>query len=476
MKKQNKNVSRHPVLSIRNHFPKFTITTLGCKVNQSESDAIAHQLKNSGYYPAHPKEKADLCIINTCTVTQKASMQSRQAVRQAIRSNPGARIIVTGCYAQTEPDEIDKIDGIHHIIGHTDKLKIPDMVLSKEKGPYPHLIRQNIFSEHNFEQTSAAVSGNRTRPFLKIQDGCNSFCTYCIVPYARGCSRSMRIENVLENIKQFKQAGYREVVLTGVHLGAYGIDLSPKTGLTELLHRICESNPIDRVRLSSIEPHELTDDLIQLVAKADIFCDHFHIPLQSGDDLILKKMHRPYTRSLFKNQIIKINELLPDAAIGVDTLIGFPGETEKAFENTYSLIDELPVTYLHVFPFSARKSTPANSYPQQVDSKTIKARCEKMRSLGHAKKRDFYKKFTGKKVEILIEGKRDKSTGLLKGISSNYIPVHVNGDDNLKNTRVQVRIDRVKSDNKVFGALFKHRHENSEKSYKINQISLDKLI
>jgi threonylcarbamoyladenosine tRNA methylthiotransferase MtaB len=454
MKKTKKRVRSHPISSIRNHFPKFTITTLGCKVNQSESDAMAHELKNSGWHPAPPKEKADLCIINTCTVTQKASMQSRQAVRQAIRSNPGARIVVTGCYAQTEPDEIDKINGVHHIIGHADKSKIPDMVLSKKETPYPRLIRQNIFSEHNFEQTSAAVSGNRTRPFLKIQDGCDSFCTYCIVPYARGRSRSMPIENVLENITQLRQAGYHEVVLTGVHLGAYGLDLSPKTGLTEMLHRICESNPIDRVRLSSIEPHELTDDIIQLVAKADIFCHHFHLPLQSGDDLILKKMHRPYTRSLFRNQIVKINELLPDAAIGVDTLIGFPGETEKAFENTYSLIDQLPITYLHVFPFSARKGTPASHYPQQVDSKTIKARCKKMRSLGLEKKKEFYKKFTGKPVEVLIEDKRDKSTGLLKGISSNYIPVHVTGEDILKNTLAHVRIESVKIDNNVFGSLY----------------------
>jgi len=454
MKKRRKRVSSHPVSSIQNHFPKFTITTLGCKVNQSESDAMAHQLKNSGWHSVHPKEKADLCIINTCTVTQKASMQSRQAVRKAIRSNPGACIIVTGCYAQTEPDEIDEINGIHHIIGHGDKSKIPDIILSQEEAPYPRLIWQNILSEHNFEQTPAAVLGNRTRPFLKIQDGCDSFCTYCIVPYARGRSRSMPIENVLENIKQLEQAGYHEVVLTGVHLGAYGLDLSPKTGLTELLQRIGDTHPMDRVRLSSIEPHELTDDIIQLVAKADIFCHHFHLPLQSGDDLILKKMHRPYTRSLFKNQIIKINELLPDAAIGVDTLIGFPGETEKAFENTYSLIHELPVTYLHVFPFSARKGTPASSYPQPVDSKIIKARCKKMRSLGQVKKEDFYKKFTGKPVEILIEDKRDKFTGLLKGITSNYIPVHVNGDDNLKNTLVQVIIDKVKSDKKVLGALY----------------------
>jgi len=438
---------RHPA-------PRFTITTLGCKVNQYESDAIAQQLKDSGCDSAHHKEKADLCIINTCTVTQKASMQSRQAVRQAMRSNPGARIIVTGCYAQTEPDEINKIDGIHHIIGHADKLTIPDIALSKEKGPYPTLIRQNILSEHDFKQIPVTVFGNRTRPFLKIQDGCDTFCTYCIVPYARGRSRSMPLENVLENINQIKQAGYHEVVLTGVHLGAYGLDLSPKTGLTGLLDRICESNPIGRVRLSSIEPHELTDDIIQLVAETESFCHHFHIPLQSGDDHVLQKMRRPYTNSFFKDLIIKINKLIPHAAIGVDTLIGFPGETEKAFENTYSLIDELPVTYLHVFPFSARKGTPASKYPQQIDSKTIKARCEKMRSLGDAKKRDFYKKFTGEKVEILIEGKRDRSTGFLKGITSNYIPVHVKGGKELENTMVQSIINRIENNNKVFGALY----------------------
>jgi len=238
-----------------------------------------------------------------------------------------------------------------------------------------------------------------------------------------------------------------------VHLGAYGLDLSPQTGLTGLLDRICESNPIDRVRLSSIEPHELTEDIIKLVAETESFCHHFHIPLQSGDDHVLKKMRRPYTNSFFKDLIIKINKLTPHAAIGVDTLIGFPGETEKAFENTYSLINELPVTYLHVFPFSARKGTPASRYPQQIDSKTIKARCKKMHSLGNAKKRDFYKKFTGKKVEILIEGKRDRSTGLLKGITSNYIPVHVKGGKDLENTMVQSIIDRIENNNKVFGAL-----------------------
>jgi threonylcarbamoyladenosine tRNA methylthiotransferase MtaB len=451
MIKQKKTSNRSIESGIQNHSPKFRITTLGCKVNQYESDAIAQRLKDLGYVPAGAENPADLCIINTCTVTQKASMQSRQAVRQFIRSNPQAQIVVTGCYAQTEPDAIKKIDGVHHIIGHGDKHNIPDIVLSQEKGPCPSLIHRNIFHEHHFKQIPVTVFGNRTRPFLKIQDGCDTFCTYCIVPYARGRSRSMPFESVLKNIHCLKQAGFHEVVLTGVHLGAYGLDLSPQTSLTDLLEHISESNAMDRVRLSSIEPHELTQDIIELVTKTEIFCDHFHIPLQSGDDRILERMHRPYTSSFFIDLIVKIKDQVPDAAIGVDILIGFPGETEKSFENTYSLIEKLPITYLHVFPFSPRPVTPAGKYSQKVPSKIIKARCEKMRRLGNEKKRIFYETFMGKTVEVLIEGKRDKATGLLKGITSKYIPVHVVGKDDLFNSLVQVNIEKIRKNNTVFG-------------------------
>jgi len=445
-------MNRHSSSSIQNHSPRFTITTLGCKVNQYESDAIAQRLKNLGYVTVGSEDPADLCIINTCTVTQKASMQSRQAVRQFIRSNPQAQIVVTGCYAQTEPDELKKINGVHHIIGHGDKHNIPDIVLSPPKNlPSPALIRQNILHEQYFKQIPVTVFGSRTRPFLKIQDGCDTFCTYCIVPYARGRSRSMPFESVLKNIHCLKQAGFHEVVLTGVHLGAYGLDLSPQTSLTALLDHIRISNAMDRVRLSSIEPHELTQTIIELIAKTEIFCDHFHIPLQSGDDRILESMHRPYTSSLFRNLIVKIKDQVPDPAIGVDILIGFPGETEKAFENTYSLIETLPVTYLHVFPFSSRPGTPASRYPQKVPQKTIKTRCEKMRRLGNEKKRIFYETFMEKTVEILIESKRDNATGLLKGITSNYIPVHIAGKDDLFNTMVRVVIEKIEKNNTVFG-------------------------
>jgi threonylcarbamoyladenosine tRNA methylthiotransferase MtaB len=432
--------------------PKFTIATLGCKVNQYESDAIAQRLKDLGCMPADAQETSDLCIINTCAVTQKAAMQSRQTVRQLIRSNPQAQIVVTGCYAQTEPGELMKIDGVHRIIGHGDKHQIPDIVLFGDKtASSPALVRQNILSERSFKQIPVTVFGNRTRPFLKIQDGCNAFCTYCIVPYARGRSRSMPLENVLKNIRCLKDTGFHEVVLSGVHLGAYGLDLSPQTNLTALLIRIRDLYAIERVRLSSIEPNELTQDIVDLVAESEILCNHFHIPLQSGDDRILKKMHRDYTRSFFEDLIYKIQKRIPDAALGADILIGFPGETENAFKNTYALIEKLPVTYLHVFPFSPRPGTPADKYPQKVPAKIIKARCEKMRRLGDEKKKTFYEKSTGKTVQILIEGKRDNATGLLKGITSNYIPVHVAGEDSLFNTFVQVTIEKIKKNNTVFG-------------------------
>ena len=437
--------------------PKFTITTLGCKVNQYESEALAQKLSDDGQWViSRDKEIADLCIINTCTVTQKASMQSRQAIRQAIRSHPKARIIVTGCYAQTEPDEINKIKGVHHVIGHFDKHKIPDMILTGKENilPSPDL-EQKI---HHFNPMPSVGLGYRTRPFLKIQDGCNDFCTYCIVPYARGPSRSLPPERVLDNINKIHQAGYHEVVLTGIHLGNYGLDLGKrKTGLLELLNRIRKTCTIDRVRLSSIEPFELTEDIIKFVAQSGSgpakICHHFHIPLQSGDDFILKKMHRPYSRSFFIDLVEKIHKLLPDCAIGVDTLIGFPGESDRAFENTYSLIEQLPVSYLHVFPFSPRKGTPAYSYPDKVNSNVIRERCQKMRTLGKLKRNVFYNKFKGKTLEILIEGKQKKSTNLLKGITSNYIPVLVKGEDKLKNSMVNVTIDEVNDNSQVFGKI-----------------------
>jgi threonylcarbamoyladenosine tRNA methylthiotransferase MtaB len=423
---------------------KFKITTLGCKVNQAESEAIAQNLMSSKWLTAGDLEKADICIVNTCAVTQKAAMQSRQAVRRAIRANPNAYILVTGCYAQTAPQEIKAIEGVNYIVGHGEKHHIGRMICTAgilSRGP-TITIGGDMHKKRPFASMPIANAIRRTRPFLKIQDGCDAFCTYCIVPHARGRSRSMPLEEVLTNIGKLAEAGYREVVLTGIHLGVYGHDLSPKTNLATAMGRISQLRPIDRVRLSSIEPFEIKEKILDQVLKSDIFCRHFHIPLQSGDPGILANMGRPYSPRFFGNLINKIHQIMPDAAIGVDALIGFPGESDSAFENTYNLIEKLPISYLHVFPFSARPGTKAADLPDKVDVAIIKERCERMRILGDDKRKKFFQGFIGQTLPILVETNREASTNFLKGMSSNYIPVLIDAGDNLKNKIVDVTIEK----------------------------------
>ena len=381
-------------------------------------------------------------------------MQSRQAVRRAIRTNPNSRIVVTGCYAQTDPKTLEKIGGINYIVGNADKHRIYELVASDRNTAAGQAISicRDVRKPQPLKSTLKNVSSTRTRPFLKIQDGCNAFCTYCIVPHARGSSRSLPLEDVLQSVKAFADAGYQEIVLTGIHLGQYGRDLTPRTHLGDLLDGIERLNLMLRVRLSSIEPLELTDDLINRVAHSTWLCRHFHIPLQSGDERILSKMKRPYTAEDFRQLVEKIRNRIPDAAIGADVLIGFPGETDEAFTSTYDLIRELPITYLHVFPFSARPGTPAANYQDKVAAATIKKRCDQMRSLGIAKRTIFYQDFIGTELEILVESTRHAATGLLKGVTSNYIPVLVDADDAHINKLLSVRItDQI--DNALKGTI-----------------------
>ncbi len=431
---------------------EFSITTLGCKVNQYESEAIALCLQDAGWVQTPFSGGANLCIINTCTVTGKASTQSRQAIRKIIKENPDAFALVTGCYAQTEAAEIQKIEGVDSVVGHTDKHMIPSAILS-EVELLPRFTKETSCGEREFKQMPVVVTGKRSRPFLKIQDGCDSFCTYCIVPYSRGRSRSMPEADVLSHLSELTARGYFEAVLTGIHVGCWGLDLTPKSTLTDLFRVIRDKKTIGRLRLSSIEPAEITDGMIDLVADSDTFCDHFHIPLQSGDDTVLKRMHRPYDSTLFKNLVEKIHERIPHAAVGADTLIGFPGETDEQFENTYNLIATLPVTYLHVFPFSPRKGTPASSYPDQVPAHVLKERCERMRALGKAKKLAFYNAMTGRTESVLIEGKRDKKSGLLKGITSNYVTVLTEGGDEFQNRICRVELQKLHGNDAVMGII-----------------------
>jgi len=435
----------------------FSIKTLGCKVNQFESETLELALLNQGYRPAGGKE-ADLCIINTCTVTQKASMQSRQAIRQAIRANPGARILVTGCYAQTEPEAIQRIAGVHDIVGHGDKLRIPEK-LSLTETPKTQKVKEPIFPNPNasaLPNFRLQRGQGRTRPFLKIQDGCNAFCAYCIVPFARGKSRSLPVESVLESIRGLKADGIHEIVLTGIHLGHYGLDLNPGTCLTDLMAALEAAALMERIRISSIEPAEVSDELIDRVAGSPVFCRHFHIPLQSGDNDILKRMNRPYTREMFHHLVCRIHDRIPDAAIGADILVGFPGESDAAFDRTLSLIEALPITYLHVFPFSPRRGTPAYDFADQIPHSVVKTRSRALRALGKAKKKSFFHSHIGKNVEILIEGVRDDATGWLKGMTSNYIPVMIEGNDHIKNTLAKARVIRFQGEAAMFGEILTH--------------------
>jgi len=433
---------------------RFAIVTLGCRVNQCESDSLAQQLKDDGWTQAAPDVEPDLVIVNTCTVTAKAAMQSRQAIRRIRRDHPETRLTVTGCYAQVAPEEIRRIDGVDVICGNTEKSRIPEKMTGEWADTVsPHLAVFAMDRLRSFSPICVPLEGDRTRPVLKIQDGCNSFCTYCIVPYARGRSRSMPPDEVMAHIRAMEAAGFHEVVLSGIHLGAYGADLHPAISFSALLQRIENETAVERVRLSSIEPKELTSDVLDLIAASSRFCPHFHIPLQSGDNEILQKMGRPYSVESFEKLVTSIRRQMPEAAIGADVLVGFPGETDASFDRTFGLIERLPVTYLHVFPFSPRPGTPAFAFPGQVPPETLQDRCRRLRALGRAKRAAFLEQVVGHPASALVEAKRDPRTGRLKATTKNYVTVLIEGADSLKNRIVSCRIGRRWGEASVFGEL-----------------------
>jgi threonylcarbamoyladenosine tRNA methylthiotransferase MtaB len=410
----------------------FAIATLGCKVNQFESEALMDALIQRGYGLVPFGEVADITIINTCTVTHRADFQSRQMVRRASRSNPKSMIIVTGCYSQVEPETLAKLKGTQYLLGNREKNLIPDLLPLMERGESPRIQVGDIQKEKVFSDIPIHSFHRHTRAFLKIQDGCNGHCSYCIVPYARGRSRSLPSERVFEHLKVLKERGFKEVVLTGIHMGAYGRDLNPPFPLENLLEKLEKEETPDRIRLSSIEPGDFSPGLISSLSRSTKVCPHLHIPIQSGDDEILKKMNRDYDRSFLSDLIQEIHQKIPKVSIGADVIVGFPGETEEKFRNTYELIESLPFSYLHVFPFSKRKGTPAAQFPQEVDSREIKKRAELMRGLGRKKRQAFYQQFLHQELRVLIENRREKETGRWKGLSRNYIPVFLSNENGLK--------------------------------------------
>ncbi|MEN6321474.1 MAG: tRNA (N(6)-L-threonylcarbamoyladenosine(37)-C(2))-methylthiotransferase MtaB [Syntrophaceae bacterium] len=428
------------------------ISTLGCKVNQYESAGILEKLDKSIFTTVPFYTKADCYIINTCTVTGRTDYQSRQLIRRAIRMNPDACIIVTGCYAQVAPEELARIPGVTLIAGNAEKENIPEII--------KYIVKRNqrvsvsdICSVRNFSGLNPLKFPGHTRAFLKIQDGCNCYCSYCIVPYARGPSRSLPETEVLNRIEMLALAHHREIVLTGIHLGVYGHDLIPPTKLYKILEYVEKNRTVARVRLSSLEITEIADDIIRLMQEGTTLCRHLHIPLQSGDDKILAAMRRNYDPTFFKSRLEKIVKTVPGVAIGIDVMVGFPGEGEEEFNSTLQLIEELPVAYLHVFPYSERPGTLASGLPGKINETVKKRRSEILRSLGRKKRMVFAARFIGVKMAVLVEDNKDKKTGFWKGFSDNYIPMIIkNGNSSLANCIVNVIPDYVR-DGKLYGRI-----------------------
>lgn len=420
----------------------FKIITLGCKVNQCESATLREALIQVGWVPAERGGPADVTIVNTCIVTQRASYQSRQAIRKAIRENPSALTAATGCYAQVFPEELSRIDGLDAVVGNALKGGLHTLLRDCGKGA-PICLSPGDFRPSLSEDVLPL--SERTRSFLKIQDGCDSFCSYCIVPYGRGPLRSLDPSQVMALLRSLSEKGYKEVVLTGIHLGKYGIDLSPAASLRDLLTLVGKEKLPLRIRLSSIEPKEVVPDLIRMAASEEWLCRHFHIPLQSGDNDTLKRMNRNYTSEEYARLVEAIHRQIPLAAIGVDIMAGFPGEDEKAHSNTFTLVEDLPVSYFHVFPFSPRQGTAAWDFGDKVDEREIKKRAEALRFLGQKKRESFYRSCVGATFQVLAEGLDRSGTGMIKGLSDNYLPVLFPFPREIRNDLLPVRIERVEN-------------------------------
>lgn len=432
---------------------KVAIVTLGCKINQYDSSGLAAGAEASGHRVVRNPAEADVIVVNTCTVTGKTDTKGRQLIRKMIDENPSAVIVVTGCYAQVQPRPLAEIPGVDYVLGNSEKPALPSRISEFVKRPRPE-IRVGDVSEggREFADELPDVHSGNTRAFLKIQDGCNEACAYCIVPRARGRSRSLSWYRVLEKLHALARKGFREVVLCGIHLGLYGLDLSPPTSLVALLEKVEREGLIPRIRLSSIEPNEVEDSLLELFSNSRILCPHFHLPMQSGDGSVLKAMGRKYTPEGFAERVSAVRKFLPEAAIGVDVIAGFPGEGEAEFRNTLELLRRLPVSYFHVFPFSRRPGVAASKMSGQVAPAAIHERALVLRGLGQEKRILFYRSFLDRELEILTETSRDRETGLLKGVSRNYVPVLFEGADSWKRRLVQVRVSSVKG-RRVFGEI-----------------------
>jgi len=470
---------------------RIGLTTLGCRLNQFETDVMAEQAQRAGFTLVPFTEPAEVYVVNTCTVTERADADARRLVRQAIRRNPTAFVVVTGCYAQAAPERIAVIEGVDLILGNVEKMELMRHLRSAAWEPRgfavgnaapdagdgePTLGRPkladareqrlgvggvskariavgDIGQARTFYGAPAPEQPDRTRPFLKIQDGCSFACTFCIIPAVRGPNRSLHPDQVVAEARRLAVAGHPEVVLTGVNLGTYGWDLRPKASLSSLLGRLLDETAVPRIRLSSLHPHEVTPEMIERISGSSRLCRYIHLALQSGDDEILRRMARSYRSRHFREVVTRLHREVPGIAIGVDVITGFPGETEAAFENTRRLLAELPVSYFHVFTYSRRSGTKAAAMPGQVAATVKAARTRILRDLGAHKFLAFKREFLGRILSVVVLDKRDPKSGLLHGVSDNYLGVLFQGPDVLKGRMLDVRVERLNADGMLLGRL-----------------------
>ena len=428
---------------------KVAFYTLGCKLNFSETSTIARSFEEEGYQRVDFDEPADIYVINTCSVTENADKQFKQIVRKALKTNPKAFLVAVGCYAQLKPEELASVDGVDLVLGAKEKFNITQYIddLTKNNEGVVHSCE---ISETDFYVGSYSI-GDRTRAFLKVQDGCDYKCTYCTIPMARGISRSDTIENIIANAKKISDKGIKEIVLTGVNIGDYGKgefgNKKHEHTFLELVQALDKVEGIERLRISSIEPNLIKDETIDFIAQSKSFVPHFHIPLQSGSNEILKKMKRRYLRELYVSRVAKIREVMPDACIGVDVIVGFPGETDEHFLETYYFLNDLDISYLHVFTYSERDNTEAVLMDGVVPDAVRAKRSKMLRGLSAKKRNAFYTSQLGKEKTVLFES--DNKQGYIHGFTENYVKVKAPWDPSLVNTLHKVKLTKIDADGMV---------------------------
>ncbi|MGV3460590.1 MAG: tRNA (N(6)-L-threonylcarbamoyladenosine(37)-C(2))-methylthiotransferase MtaB [Flavobacterium sp.] len=428
---------------------KVAFYTLGCKLNFSETSTIARSFKDEGFDRVEFEDVADIYVINTCSVTENADKQFKQVVKKALKNNDKAFVAAVGCYAQLKPEELAAVDGVDLVLGATEKFKITDYINDLSKNDMGEVHSCEI-ADADFYVGSYSI-GDRTRAFLKVQDGCDYKCTYCTIPLARGISRSDTLENVLRNAKEISAQNIREIVLTGVNIGDYGKgefgNKKHEHTFYELVQELDKIEGIERLRISSIEPNLLKNETIEFVSKSRTFVPHFHIPLQSGSNDILKLMRRRYMREIYTERVAKIREVMPHACIGVDVIVGFPGETDEHFLETYNYLNSLEISYLHVFTYSERDNTPAADMPGEVPANVRAKRSKMLRGLSVKKRRAFYESQIGTTRTVLFEG--ENKEGYISGFTENYVKVKAPWNPELVNTLHDVKLTSIDDDGAV---------------------------